>query len=316
MVDNNGNFTSLPETRNENTEYNNAAAGLRNLQARIQAQTAMPAASQSQLDSYQSIIDDYNSITRVEKNKVFKIQMPEITNFAVYKCSVYYNGVFIGTGSISLTNSLDAEDAYSLVINNGSQVFKYNESGVSPVSDTNENPFTIPPLSFTIYDNLGQPIADDVAEHCEIEWIVPTENTMLQMPTTYQPDSVDLINKTETYKKLMTLTYQVSQRHSVAKIRNNITLKVTYKGMTLTKDTNFTFAKEGEPGTNGTEFLCRIVPNTANPPLYPMVLNGQINYTPRQSGRWFRVQLWHSGVMIFDNTQTGTTDESKTATVV
>ena len=45
-----------------------------------------------------------------------------------------------------------------LIINNGTQTFKYDEAGVSPASDSLDNPQIILPLSFTVYDNLGQPI--------------------------------------------------------------------------------------------------------------------------------------------------------------
>ena len=56
--------------------------------------------------------------------------------------------------------------------------------------------------------------------------------------------------------------------------------------MNLIAETDFTFVKEGEPGTNGTEFVCKIVPNTQNTRFgYPMILNGNINYTPRQNNK-------------------------------
>ena len=323
MVDNNNNFSSLAETTSDNNAYNAAVAGKANLEARIAAETAMAAASQAQLDEYQNIIDNYNEIMRVEGNKLHKVQINTITKFATYKCSVYYNGSYIGTGSIVLTNSLDAEDAYSLVINNGSQTFKYNESGVAPTSDSIENKYTIPALTFTIYDNLGNPIADDVARKCDIKWIVPDENTLLSIPNGYTPTGEDLVNHNKIYGQYMTFSYNIAERYNVNKKRNNIGLQVTYKGMTLTTETNFTFAKEGEPGTNGTEFLCRIVPNTNNVITdLPMAIYNQatnswsLNYQPRQNNYWFRVQLWHSGEKIFDGTSTAATSENKNATVV
>ena len=56
--------------------------------------------------------------------------------------------------------------------------------------------------------------------------------------------------------------------------------------MNLVAETDFTFVKEGEPGTNGTDFICKIVPNTNDTNFgYPMVLNGNINYTPKQVNR-------------------------------
>ena len=86
--------------------------------------------------------------------------------------------------------------------------------------------------------------------------------------------------------------------------------------MNLVAETDFTFVKEGEPGTNGTEFVCKIVPNTQSTGFgYPMVLNGNINYTPRQTNKWFNAQLWHNGEKIFDGSSSGNTTEGKTANV-
>lgn len=319
-IDNNNNFFSLSQTTDANNEYNNAVAAYNDLLQKIENEQAMAAASQEQLNNYLTIIENCDKIMRVEENKLIKVQINTITNFSTYKCSVYYKGTYIGTSSIVLTNSLEAEDVYTLIINNGSQVFKYNENGIAPTSNTVENPYEILPLTFVVYDNLGNQIPQDVIEKCDIKWIVPTENTMLDIPSTFEPSKtgVDLINNTETYSNLLSLTYTIANRYNVAKLNNNIQLMVDYKGMSLTAKTNFTFAKEGDPGTNGTEFLCRLVPNIAEgeAPLYPMLLNGTLNYIPKQSGRWLKVQLWHNGEMIFDGTESGTTTEGKSLAIV
>mgnify|MGYP001622866169 CR=1 FL=1 len=315
QIDNNNNYFSLAETTDYNEEYNTAVRNYNNLQNQIKNEIKLAAASQDELNRYKEIIDSYNNITRVETNKVFKIGINEITNFATFKCAVYYNGVYIGTGSITLTNTLDVEDAYSLVINNGSQVFKYNEAGVAPTSDTLENPQIIEPLTFTIYDNLGQPIDDEIISKSVIKWIVPTTNTMINIPSSYQPESVDEINGTETYTNLLGISYTIDRNYNVKNTNNNIKLIVEYKDMSLVANTDFVFAKEGEPGTNGTEFLCKIVPNTENKPLYPMILNGKLNYTPRQSNRWFQIQLWHNGEKIFESTSSGNSTENKNVVV-
>ena len=41
-----------------------------------------------------------------------------------------------------------------------------------------------------------------------------------------------------------------------------------------------------------------------------------MNYTPAQSGKWFKVQLWHNGEKIFDNISTSSSSEGKQITVV
>jgi hypothetical protein len=84
----------------------------------------------------------------------------------------------------------------------------------------------------------------------------------------------------------MYFNYTIRDKYDVRKTDNNIKLKVDYKGMNLVAETDFTFVKEGEPGTNGTEFVCKIVPNTTDVDYgYPMILNGTLNYTPRQTNK-------------------------------
>ena len=319
-VDNNNNYLNLSETTEDNERYNNAKTNYDNLILDIQNEERLPAEAETELNSYKEIINEYNTITRIEKNKIFKIKVSEITNFKTYKCAVYYRGNYIGTAAITLINDLEKQDVYSLVINNGSQVFKYNEAGIAPTSDILEKPMILEPLSFTIFDNLGNTLDDSILEKCVIKWVVPTENTMISIPNSYIENrtEVDLINHTETYSNLLGISYKINESYNLKYTNNNIKLIVEYKGMNLVGQTDFTFVKEGEPGTNGTEFICKIVPNIADgiPPLYPMILNGVLNYTPKQANKWFKVQLWHNGVNIFENYQTGNSSENKTATVV
>lgn len=312
-VDNNNQFVSLPETTANNDIYNVAAAAYKTLSSQIQNETAMPAASKDKLNEYLTTMENYDKIMRVEKNKLIKVQIKDISNFNTYKCAVYYNGVYVGGASIILTNSLESEGIYTLIINNGSQVFKYDENGISPTSRTSENPYVIPPLSFTVYDNLGNELQKDVLESkdCKIKWIVPKDNTMIQISENYTPDpgTTNIYSK----EKLFNIVYSISEKYYVSKQNNNIQLEVDYKDLHLTAQTNFTFAKEGDPGTNGTDFLCRIVPNcaTGSAPIYPMLSNGVLNYTPVQTGKWFNVQLWHSGELIYNKSVSGNSEEGK-----
>lgn len=324
VIDNNGNFTTLAETVENNKEYNEAVAGLKDLESRIKSEKAMAAASQSQIDKYNEIINKYNSIMRVEDNKLYKVQINTITNFSTYKVSVYYKEKYVGTSSIILTNSLDIEDAYSLVIENGSQVFKYNEAGISPTSKAIDNPMTLQPLTFKVYDNLGNAIEDDVIRNAKIRWIIPKKNSLLNIPNTYDEYKINENANEIVYEKLMGISYTIANKYNLRSTNNNIKLQVDYKGMSLTSKTDFTFVKEGQPGTNGTEFVCKIIPNIAsgNAPLYPMITynettkQSKLNYTTKNANIWFKVQLWHNGENIYEGNATGTSNEGKIVSVV
>ena len=241
----------------------------------------------------------------VNGNKVIGIKISTIINFCIYKCAVYHTvegkTTLLGTGSIKLINSLKGEGSYHLEILNGSQVFKYNGDGISPASDLVSNPISLKPLSFMIYNNLGQPLSEDILKRCAIEWKIPIENTMLEYDT-----------DTGIVYQQFNLDYDIATRYDINKTNNTIQLNVKYKEMDLRAATNFTFIKEGEMGTNGTEVVCRIVPNVEYAdmaPAVPMILNGKLNFTPISSGKWFRAELWRDGVRIFGNSVSGLSSE-------
>jgi len=116
------------------------------------------------------------------------------------------------------------------------------------------------------------------------------------------------------------LNYNIANSYSSSKPNNNIQLRVKYQGVVLITETNFTFTKQGENGTNGTEYQIKIVPNTPNGVVYndyPVVYYDDSNnwYTGWQhvngtgNGVWFRVELWHNGVRVFNGTATGVSSE-------
>lgn len=317
-VDSIGGFSNLEETTAENEEYNKAVKNKKNLEKAISDGTKYYEVVKDELDRYNAVIEKYNTITRVEKDKIIHIDVRSITRNKTYKCAVYYirngNKTFLGSASITLTNSLGTEGSYTLVINNGIQTFKYNENGISPASKSLEKPIILQALTFTIYNNLGQPIDDEVAKHCKIKWIVPSKNTMLKISSDYNnvKKDEDLINNTTTYNNITTLTYGIEDKYSVNKVRNNIQLAVEYKEMNLIAETNFTFVKEGESGTNGTDIVCKIVPNVEDGkpiPVYPILTKSGATYSfnfekKKNAESNFKIEIWKDGEIVFSGSTT------------
>lgn len=315
VTDNSGSFQTLPATAEQNDAYNALKKEHDDLAAAMEDGSVPRVTNQEKLDDLAKQLKEYDLITRVEGNTLHKVQVSSITNFSTYQCAVHQGDVYLGMASIVLSNNLQAEGAYSLIINDSNYVYKYNEAGVSPASKTVEQPIQIKALTFTIFDNLGNPIDDDVAEHADIKWVVPTTNTLIKIPNSYTPSVVGA--DTATYSNLMSFSYDIADRYNIAYQRNTIHLTVEYKGMLLSAETNLTFTKEGEPGTNGTEFMCKIVPNVRSGvemPLYPTVTEfsdgrAEWNYTPAAANVYFRVQLWHNENLIFDAPSDGTSTE-------
>ena len=258
---------------------------------------------------------------RVEENKIFNLTISTITNFSTYKCSVYKSGVFIGTASIIITNSETNEGNYTLVIDNGNQVFKYNEKGISPANGSVANPITIMPLGFTLYDDKGQKINHNVIKN--IEWKVSGKDTLIEVSNSHTTPTTNA-DGTKSYFGTPELNFRIRENCQAAYDKNEVQLIVTYNDKVVSAHSNLTFVKEGENGTNGTDFVCKIIPNvieTGVAPKYPTVIYNEytkqysLNYTPKNADTWLKAQLWHDGELIFEGTQSGDTIENKEAEV-
>ena len=316
-IDNNNTFNSLVETTAINDEYNTAKAGYDALIKEIEEEKKLVAATQDQLTEYNNIIEKYEYATRVEKNIVWNIDLRTISFFKTFKCSVFKNSVFIGTASVVITNDLTTNLNYTLVINNGNQVFKYNEAGVAPNSSSLKNPIEILPLSFTLYDKDGKEVDQSTIESNNVFWTLPLIHTLVKTSSLYQ----NVFEETEeyvTYYGYKDLNFDISNQYSISKSNNDIDLKVIYQGQTITAKTNLTFTKTGEVGTNGTDYMCKIVPNVANSTVLnidpTVILNEatqtyELSYPVAENNIWFKLQLWKNGELVFNDNQSGYSEE-------
>lgn len=319
VTDNNGTFQSLAPTAALNEEYQKTKTEYDNLSSAIESELVSYELNKDKLEKLKNKLDILDNEFRVDGNTLYKLNVNTITNFSLYSCAVYKDELYLGTVSLTLTNSFETKNGYSLVIENGSKVYKYDENGISPASKSLDSPIEINALTFSIYDNKGNRLDDEVTRHCDILWTVPDSDSMIKISNEYPVSKVDLINKTKSYKDIMSLSYFIEDRYNINKNRNTITLNVVYKDLNLIAETDFLFIKEGESGTNGTDIVCRIIPNVLSGdvvPQIPMVTefkNGSYewNYTPAAASKYFKVQLWKDGDKIFDNTETGLSADGK-----
>ena len=204
-----------------------------------------------------------------------------------YECSVFNGNTLLGTASIDLFNNKETAGS-TLVIKNGIQIFKYDEYGTAPTSESvaTADRMTIPYLSFDIYDKQGNlvSIADgNKLKYMTVKWIWPAAyntdansklNTMLVPVTALSPITTpNIITGTNITawgnSSSATFAYGIrdiynSDLANTDSAMNNIRLEVDYQGEHLVAHTNFTFTKEGELGTNGTKYTARIVPKNSN----------------------------------------------------
>lgn len=316
-VSNTGVFENLETTIEDNKKYSDAVISLEDAKNAIKKGNSDN--KQKTLQECQNEVAKFKYIQRVKYNCIYDVQINKITSFGTFKCSIYQKGQngqnkkYLGTASITLTNKLEGEGVYSLVINNGSETFQYDQNGISPTNGSKQTPQQLKALSFTIYDNLGQPI-EDKSNKYKIRWEFPVKDTLLQNKNgTEQGISSDGNYK---YYNSSTLIYDIAKKYNINKQRNQIKLTVDYNNMHLVSTTSFSFVKQGEAGTNGTDYVVKIIPNTANPPLFPMITyyenNGgsyKLNYIIEGDStnnltidrdrtkpkKLLKVQLWKSG---------------------
>lgn len=276
----------------------------------------------------QPIIGPSNDfIETVSENTLINLQVRKIYNFATFKCSVYEGNIYLGTGSIILTNSMQGEGINPLVINNGSVLYKYSTTGVSPASKSLDKPQQIQALTFVLYDDAGNPkiTSDNFIDQgliqfpATVRWKIPKNNTLLK--SVIQPSQAQEQSQSEYYQfeNEATFSYEIADRYDINKTNNQIILQISYNGAITRAETNFTFTKEGNIGTNGTEYYVKVMPNTTmkNPPELPMVtklgtityeLNYGLNssssttllYNPTEPQQLLKVQIWRSDQLIYE----------------
>lgn len=314
VTSNSGNFNSLAETTDKNKIHQSWIDKYNNIINSNEYKEIKE--SQLELQGVNQYFKEDKFNMRVEGNRIYHVDISQITNFSTYSCTVYSGNTYIGTTSIVLVNKLLPEGSYSLIINNGTHIYKYNENGISPASNAVENPIDIQALTFTIYDSNGNEVSNDAASHSSIKWAVPAENTLLKIP--YTTDESD--NGYNIYRNMTSFSYFIEDRYNITKQNNNINLFVVYKGVSLSASTDLTFVKEGESGTNGTEFACRIVPNLADGASfsgYPMITQlgtsntKYFNFAAKDVNKPFKVQLWHNENRIYEGVESATSGENK-----
>ena len=327
------NYIRMVETQDENTKYNLAKSVKGILEKKFKSEEAFKNQPYISLGvDYTEFEKDfyiggmtyeafYNSIVsylldkrieRLEKNILHNLSAKSITNFTEYSCSVFNKeNNLIGTSSIKIYNRFDTQKTHTLIIHNGTQIFKYNENGVSPTHESNERPQETPTLSFTLFDEQGNLIEEDtIRRKAKVRWLFPAKDTMLEKVL----DDYESTEDKYVYSNTLVMDYKLYPSYNFNRNNNNIELEVEYQNKLIKARTDFTIVKEGSNGTNGTDYICKIVPNIADneiAPLEPTLTfdkvsatvtmnyrikgDGENNFDAIKYKNWFKVQVWQVG---------------------
>lgn len=215
---------------------------------------------------YERRIAAYEKKQKVKKNVLYNLDLHQIIKSSIIRCScwevhesegILSNSHLIGSASLVIKNDRQPFEGYKLIINNGEQVFLYNEEGTSLQSEGMDEPYKIFPLSYTLYYN-GIPIEEKNLQNGVIAtWYYPISNTMIQMGTD-ESSTVSPVNGYKQIKGRNKLQFDVSNTFDYTLNNNDILLRLEYKDQVFEEKTHFTFTKQGQNGTNGTKYQFKI----------------------------------------------------------
>ena len=281
-----GSAVQKSQTPELNIEYNQVQLAYN---SQIERANNLAAASRQQYISipngdYQTAIQNWNNIKdeqRIDGNIYYNFPIKSISNYSIITCAVSQDGKYKGTASITLYNKTQLQGMYSLNIQNGTQVFQYDNKGNSPASSQIDKPIDILPLTFTLLDNKGKEITyNQIINNGWVKWIIPNVQTLLFSNNGIegQPGQLDLTvtradlplpaDKYTVYNNLPSFTYSIADRYDSKNNINYIWLNIKFKDIILDAYTDFTFPKDGDPGTNGTDFIAKIVASNSTDRIY------------------------------------------------
>lgn len=160
---------------------------------------------------------------------------------------------YVDAGSATLeflNKGLDIDlNSFKISIENGNQIFQYDEYGNAPNAIKNKEPLEILPLQVKVFSPSGAEIKNS---NYLVEWIFPIENSMISATLPLEKNGNDFV-----YRGSI-CDFDIIKLYNPNYWNNQITCRVTYNNQSLHKDTNFLFTKIGENGTNGTDVTAKI----------------------------------------------------------
>ena len=214
-------------------------------------------------------------------------------NNRTYRCYIYKNDVLIDIAEKLVSLSIEVKEDIYVVFecdDNNDGAFLYNENGYIEVEEFLKNRR----LNFTVYKD-GVRLGSETANAYTYKWKLPgfngeeigsndeytPENSMI----TYLP--CDLASSGP--KDQTSLEYKIRSNFNRNYINNTITLEIIYNGTVKYFPFTFTFSKQGDPGTNGTDYQMRIIATE------PGKMLQYSTSTTAISNLYYKIEFYHNG---------------------
>lgn len=229
-------------------------------------------------------INVYNTLYKIPANKIGTTATYEVSATITNLTGTYG----LGSQLITLTNDIGSTLDYTVEITNGQQTFVYDERGISPTSESAIQKIALQPLSFILRNKEGEVLYNsanpddsdiDIAELQPMWTFADSKYSFIQ--TNYQkPVDTPTTEGTPNYaeKAADFETTHMWELHDDAYFyynlrenynnnyanSSNVGLRLFYDGAYVFGSTVFTFTKQGDLGTNGTNKSLGIYSNTYN----------------------------------------------------
>lgn len=201
-----------------------------------------------------------DNVHKITQEISFETNLIEDVN--TFMCSAYINyidnginkKVLLGTESILINTNGTA--SYVLMIQNGDVLYKYDTDGDSPMDEDYDGPLDsrvdmIKPLTYTIYKADGSELTESEYAYCKAEWKVSKNSLLIPVNKNNDFDENFYISNTIGRQEFV---YKLASTYNYKKTDNTITLKVTFGDIELTADAPIKIVKEGDNGTNNSNY--------------------------------------------------------------
>lgn len=207
---------------------------------------------------------DTEVTTETEKAYATKIQYPmsNIANSAsiTFECYISYRQeneiTFYPLGKTELTlNNFKILNAnsYRIWIENGDQVFQYDEYGNAPNVDKYKDPIEVLPLKVHLFAPNNIEVQNS---SFRTRWYFPTEETLI----IYDRSNAEVDPETQ-YTNMFRgseVIFNIEKMYNYNFTNNQIRCQIDFNDRTLYAETDFIFTKVGNNGTNGTDIVAKI----------------------------------------------------------
>ena len=203
----------------------------------------------------EDLITSFNDLLYATRIK-YPISNLAAESVVTFTCHVLKEEKNLGEATIALQNQGHPQiTSYRLILENGEQVFQYDEYGNPPNSPKLKSPQEIKPVIPHLLSPAGVEVA---SKNYRVQWTLPIENTLIIPNATLGINPYD--DRKNSLDNNPQCSFKIAESYNEDYLNNQINCRVIINDEIIQANTDFYFGKVGSNGTNGTDMVAKIVP--------------------------------------------------------